>query len=374
MKILQINDYSVELGGAETHFKWLCELLKEKENKVACFYPAERYQVLGKKGMLGELKDTLQNFHPRIVHVHSLDHKYLPILDLIDSLGFPMIHTVHDHKIICLNGSMFARGGICDQCRGGKFYQAAFKGCVNFPLAFSTYFNRTWLKRNPYNLIRLFISPSQYLKETLKEWGFEGKVAQLYNFLPSTQYQPTDPAKQNTLIFAGRLSPMKGLDTLLSAVKELPFKLLILGEGEMKSGIKRRIESGELKNVKFLGHLSGKAYRDTLSKAGVVVVPSPCPENSPLVIAEAFALGIPVIGSSLGGIPELQAGGERGLTFQPGNENELKQKILFLMENPGAREKLGKAAREFALEHFNPDSYYSRIMEFYNDAGGSDQP
>jgi glycosyltransferase involved in cell wall biosynthesis len=302
-----------------------------------------------------------------MVHIHGIDHKYLAVFELLNSHSLPLVQTLHDHRNICLNGSMYAKGKVCERCRDGKYYHATLQGCVNIGLALSTYFRRTVLRQNPFSSVRLFISPSLYLRDKLKEWGVTTRIEHLYNFISLDEYACSSHRNMKTVIFAGRLTPLKGIDMLLEVMKGLPYTLRVLGNGPLLDTLKEQRQSGVLANVELEGHLQGARYRESLSNAAVMVVPSICPENSPIVIAEAFAMGIPVIGSHLGGIPELVGNEERGMTFDAGSVNDLRQKLLFLLEHPELGEKMGEAARRFACAHFSPSAYCDRIISLYHE-------
>jgi len=335
--------------------------LEQRGIETAAFYPGEAGGVSPSEKTL---KEIITAFKPQLVHLHSLDHKYLPLLDLLSRAGIPLIQTLHDHRLVCLSGSLFSRKRLCRLCRGGKFYRAALEGCVNWPLAWETYFKRTLLGKNPYRAVKLFISPSVYLQKEMQSWGVKIPIKQLYNFLPPEAYQEKLNPQSRTLVFSGRLSPLKGIDILLEAVKDLPYRLKILGEGELRGEIAAKIQLPGWQGVKLSGQKSGESYRLELADSALMVLPSICPENSPMVIAEAMALGLPVLGSDLGGIPELLEQ-ERGMVFTPGNADELRKKIVTLMENPELREKMGEKSRTFAQEHFAPDIFFRKLLEFY---------
>jgi len=121
--------------------------------------------------------------------------------------------------------------------------------------------------------------------------------------------------------------------------------------------------------VRFLGYRRGKALTAEISSALAVVVPSEWYENNPLSIIEAFAMGKPVIGARIGGIPELVRDGERGYTFESGNAEDLRSQIRRLLKEPEKVVAMGRQARRFAEENHNPEKYYNRLMDIYRMAG-----
>ena len=96
-----------------------------------------------------------------------------------------------------------------------------------------------------------------------------------------------------------------------------------------------------------------------------VVVPSECYENNPRSVIEAFALGKPVLGSNIGGIPELVKDGKTGLTFEVGNVEDLRTKIKYLLNNSDKIVEMGKNARKFVEVELNEEKYYNKLFSIY---------
>jgi len=141
---------------------------------------------------------------------------------------------------------------------------------------------------------------------------------------------------------------------------------LIVGEGPQEKELKTFVLNNKLNNVEFIGLKRGGELKSLVSNAKFVVVPSEWYENSPLVIYESFALGKPVIGSNIGGIPELIDDNVNGLIFEPGNSDELADKINFLLDRPKLITDYGKRAREKAEKDFSPEPHYEKMLEKYH--------
>jgi len=348
------------IGGAESHFQALGNLLQNRGHETAFYYPAE---IEGWRNKTARLQQIIVEFKPQIVHLHSLDHKHLQLFKLFSAHNIPMIQTLHDHRMICLSGSLFSKH-LCRLCRGGKYYRSALQGCVNWQLGWSTYLSRTVLKENPYARVKLFLTPSNYLKNELRDWGVTSRLEHLENFIRLSDYREIINPESKDLIFSGRLSPLKGIDTLLDAVKGLPYHVKILGDGVLKPRLDELIKTGDYQNISLVGFKTGEAYRQELADSALMIVPSPCPENSPQVIAEAMALGLPVLGSNLGGIPELLDDG-KGMVFEPGDSADLRGKIITLMENRELRLKMSGSCRTFAGNNFSEEKYYTKLLSYY---------
>ena len=121
-------------------------------------------------------------------------------------------------------------------------------------------------------------------------------------------------------------------------------------------------------NVTFAGWLNRAQLVGFYRNARFSVAPSVCFETFGLVGAEAMSYGLPVIASKIGGLPEIVEDGVTGLLFEPGNAEELADKMKLLWDNPDLCRQMGQAGREKAMREYNEDVYYERLMAAYQRA------
>jgi Glycosyltransferase len=201
--------------------------------------------------------------------------------------------------------------------------------------------------------------------------GFDKRVVHLPNFIDMEKFRGSQNNSDNetSIVYLGRLSSEKGLLTLLKAVKILNDKikiaLNIIGEGPIRGELEKKAKAEGMDNVRFHGYMKGEKLYDELRKNQVVIIPSEWYENNPISVLEAFALGKPVIGSRIGGIPELVRDGETGYTFEPGNAGDLCDKVMMLLSDDTTRNIMGQNARKFVVTKFNPEKHYQELMEIY---------
>jgi glycosyltransferase involved in cell wall biosynthesis len=155
--------------------------------------------------------------------------------------------------------------------------------------------------------------------------------------------------------------------TLLNAWKNFPdLQLKIVGGGELEKDVKQYIDEHKMSNVELMGYLSGDTLFDVVKRSKFIFVPSEWYENNPMNVIESFALGKPVIGARIGGIPELVKEGHNGYLFESRNLDDLTKAIKkaeSVLDNDYAG--LGNSARTFAEEHFNETKYYHELMRVY---------
>jgi len=167
-------------------------------------------------------------------------------------------------------------------------------------------------------------------------------------------------------IYFGRLSPEKGIETLLKAFKAIPSaKLTIAGDGPLLDNVLKC--SKKYKNINYIGFKNKKELMGILSSAKFTVVPSICYENNPLSIVESFSNSVPVIGSDFGGISELIDQNINGYLFKVGDSNSLMVAIRKAINiHPKSYEKMKSNCLKFAKTNFDSKYHYRRLISVYN--------
>jgi glycosyltransferase involved in cell wall biosynthesis len=169
--------------------------------------------------------------------------------------------------------------------------------------------------------------------------------------------------------FVGRLSPDKGLRTLIAAWKQLPdIPLVIAGDGPIRAELEAEVLRAGLTQVTFKGHLRKPDTLATIRGARFLVFPSEWPEGFPLTIAESFACGVPVLSSDIGGLPEIVTSGRTGLLFRTGDPVHLAQTALRAWNNIETTAALGRDARAEYLSLYTAERNYRQLMDIYEHA------
>ena len=218
---------------------------------------------------------------------------------------------------------------------------------------------------NIYNKIDHIITPSIFYEKELKKDGIKN-VTGLHNFILLEDYQ-VETQDEGYLLYIGRLSKEKGIFDLVKAMKDNKEKLLIAGSGPENKKVDKLIKEEKLtKRVKLLGQLKPTEVKEYVRKAHVVVVPSVWYENCPYSVLETIAIGKPIIGADIGGIPELVIDGENGLLFESGNSKDLSKKISELYSNKKLYKKFCENSKKISKQ-YDKNKYYENLMKIYND-------
>lgn len=309
---------------------------------------------------------------PDIAHLHIFQHQISPsILYALKNRKIPIVYTAHDLKCVCGNYKFFSNGSICEKCIHSNHIHCLLNKCVKGSYAksfISTLEMFTHRVMRAYDLIDVIITPSMFYREKFIEAGFnKEKVIYLPNFLDYSVFEPNYNNK-NYFIYLGRLSNEKGIITTLEAVSRLSSSavLKIIGTGPMEDEIKSFIASNKLeRKVEVLGYKSGKELGNLIRDAMFGIIPSEWYENAPYSLLEMMAYGKPVIGSDIGGIPELIENGKTGLIFKTGDADDLSEKVSCLLDNKELLYTFGINARKKLELEFNSSIHYEKLIDIY---------
>ncbi len=406
--------YGSKLGGSSTVFFDTIGLLKENKHQVSVFsmqhqgnlpsrfsrYFAKNFDFNNKNSFFQKLTGGLKSLYnrdaqrrigklinaeqPQVAHLHNIYHYLTPsIIHELKKKQIPVVLTLHAYKEICPNYKLLNKGGICQKCQGGKYYNCFLNKCLKDSRAISLLataeaYLHQWLKS--YQKVDLMIAPSKFIKNKYIEFGFPAdKIRVLPNFISQQKLAEMKTAKASLdygkfFLYFGRLSQEKGVANLIKAVNSLKakqqvgdYKLLIVGEGEERANLEQLVKKCNLqKEVLFLGARSGSELWGILKSANFVVVPSIWYENAPLAVTEAQFLQKPVLVSNLGGLPELVINNETGLVFDakkfPSLEENLRKMINF---STAELEIMGKKAEKFARKLNDSDRHYQELCQIY---------
>ena len=316
----------------------------------------------------------LKKIKPDLVHLNNFAHQIGPaVLDEIKKHGIPTVMTMRDYKMVCPTYSMLCSGKICEKCKNGRFYHCGINRCTKGSL-FKSMVNvvEMYLHHRVlhiYDKIDHYISPSRFLKNKVGEMGLKGEVAYLPNCVDVGGFEPGYEWQERSIVYVGRLSHEKGVKTLIDAVKSFKgVRLKIIGDGPLKADLEEKVKNENIGNVVFLGYRTGQDLHDQIRNSMFLAIPSEWYENNPRTVIEAFALGKPVVGARIGGIPELVRDWENGLTHTSGDVNDLREKINLMLDNSDKIPEMGKAAREYVEQELNSETHYERLMEIYGRA------
>ncbi len=306
--------------------------------------------------MVEVFQESLKNIQPDIVHINHLSHLTVSIIDIVKESQIPIIFTLHDFWMMCIRGQLIrdddtlCTNPIIDRCKicNMKYFTSEIQ--VNHEIQ---HWIQTLSRVN--HKIDLFIAPSKFLRRIYINYGIpEDKILYMdYGFDKSliTGVKKRYSSKIR-FGFLGRIIPVKGISLLIDAFNQIdPFKAVLNIYGRIPNSLPFLKERSCNSAINFEGSYNYKNINNILSNIDILVVPSIWYENSPLVIHEAFLAKIPVITSDLGGMAELVSDGKNGLLFEPGNVEDLANKMNVFIKNPDL------------IKRFSQETYVRSIQE-----------
>jgi glycosyltransferase involved in cell wall biosynthesis len=305
-----------------------------------------------------ELSRLVREVEPDVVHVQQLpDGGLLPLIQQ----HCPLVFDVHNY-IGCPSGAAYFRkpGDECGRAHGtGCVPRWLLRGCahVRDPRDLPDKYARSGRLVRAVRRADVVVAHSAYLARHLRANGVDQPVHVPLFVAGRTPTPAPDPPR---VLFAGRITAVKGVGTLIKAAAAVDAEFVICGDGWWEPKARRLAEKhGVADRVMFHGWLGGDGLAAAYDSAAIVVVPSHWPEPFGLVGLEAMAHGRPVVASATGGIPEWLADGETGLLVRPGDPRALADALQTLIRDPQARERMGasgaeRVAREFSEEHYIP--------------------
>ncbi len=407
MRILFCNKYNYAFSGTEVYLFELMDLLRSRGHEVALFSMAhgpkefcgtdshltpwvdfkvghtlwEKVRLAGHAIYSTEarhqLRKIIAEFHPDVAHVRNIYHHLSPsILFELRAQHVPVLYHLNDFKLVCPTYNLLAHGHVCEKCHGGNFFHVITSQCYDGPvgaslvLAAEAYVHKCL--RTYQTCVTKIITPSHFARRKLLENGWKDDRMEVLPHFHRLPERASNPAgEQTAILYFGRLSPEKGLVSLLRAMRLLPsIPLQIVGTGPQQPELERIAAELKLSNVQFLGYAQHQSLQQLLAEARFTVMPSLAYETFGKSILESYAAARPVIASDLGSRRELVTHGETGLLYTADDPVHLAASIEFLYTQPGLAREMGQAGYELAKERHSPELHYAALMRIYGELVG----
>lgn len=397
MRILMINKFLYPNGGSETYIFKLGDYLKSQGHEVQYFgmehegrcvgnavnayttdmdfhggsklskltYPIKTiYSSEARK----KLRLVLDDFKPQVLHINNFNYQLTPsiILEIQkwrkEGNDCRIVFTAHDYQLVCPNHMCNNpnTGENCEKCLGGHFFNCLKGKCIHSSTAKSAIGTMEavfWKLNGAYKYIDKIICCSDFMKSKMDSNPiFASKTVAMHNFVDEAEKK--DTKKKNYALYFGRFSKEKGIDTLINVCKSLPdVQFVFAGTGPLEDEIKN------ISNIKNVGFQQGQALETLIREAKFSIYPSEWYENCPFSVMESQMYGTPVIGSKIGGIPELIEDGKTGELFESGNAQALKSKIQKLWSDDNLTDRYTQNCKNIKFD--NIEEYTQKLLKIY---------
>lgn len=329
-------------------------------------------QFAGSPDIRHRVQDALKEFRPDIVHVHN----WFPTISAsifrqCKSAGVPVVHTIHNYRLLCAGATLFRDGQVCEDCIGTSFRTAGIRhrcyrdsglGTAAATLGMVAH----WAMGTWHHSVDRFIALTEFSRQKLVEGGLpKDKIAVKPNFVdPAPEPGPGDGGY---FLYVGRLTEEKGLRVLLDCWTKAPGlpPLWIAGEGPLREEVQNAAVTAS--NVHWLGMKSSEEVLFLMKHAKATLCPSLWYEGMPRVVIESLAVGTPVVASKIGGYPEMIVDGGSGALFASGDAGALLNCIREL-ENRAAWRNMRSEARLRFLAEYTGEKNFSVLLNIYRNA------
>ena len=374
------NSYQFR-GGEDESYESEVRMLRSNGHSVETIQMD--YAQVNTKGKIQVALESLwsrpsYNLVDRMLHEREFDvlhvQNFFPLLSpsvyyAAKKNGVAVVQTLRNYRLLCPGVFFYRDGGVCEDCIDKVFkYPGILHGCyrgsrvATAAVAAMTAFHTmkgTWL-----NAVDIYIALTRFVRDKFIEAGFpEKKLVVKSNFVYP------DPGCGNGqgdyALFVGRLSPEKGLDTLLRAWGQLDrkWKLKIVGDGPMADDVRAFCAANA--SVDWVGPKSRAETAEMMGNARVLVFPSQWYETFGRVAMESFAAGTPVIASRLGAMAEVCENGQAGMLFETGNAADLAEKLRWVFDHPAEAKAMRPIARQVFETKYTMPPNYRVLIETY---------
>lgn len=403
MKILMVNKFLHPNGGSETYIFNLGNELIRQGHEVQYFGMEHEKRIVGNSlelytdnmdfhtGKLQKLlypfkiiysteasrkmMQILKDFQPDVVHLNNINFQLTPsIIQAVKNYRkqlkckVKIVATAHDYQWVCPNHMLMIPSSkqLCFACEGGKYGNCTKNKCIHNSMIKSllgTIEAKFYQWNGIYKQIDTVICPSDFLNRKLStNKAFKNRTVTMHNFLIPQEMKEenqTIELPEKYVVYFGRFAEEKGINELLSIIKELQhIQFVFAGSGPLEEEVNRT------ENIVNLGFQTGDSLKNIISNAEFFVFPSKWYENCPFAVMESQMYGTPVVASDLGGTKELVQDKVTGELYPGEDSNTLKKLIERLWEEKDTLEKYKSNCKN--LPFLDVTQYCNKLLEIYN--------
>lgn len=314
-----------------------------------------------------EVLSSARRFRPDVIHVHNTWFALSPaIFPTLKAAGFPVVVTIHNYRLACVNALLYRDGRPCMDCVGRLPWPGVLHRCYRgsamqsgvVAVTIATHrLRRTW----EHDLDRIIVL-TRFVADILARSGIPERLMVVKpNVASDPGPRVGPPSTGDAILYVGRLTQEKGIMDLISAWRraERPGReLLVIGDGPLLDDVRATAGAG----IRLLGRLPSDRVRGLMLEARALVLPSRWYEGMPMVLLEAMAAGLPVVVPDHGDMIEIAGSG--GISFRALDVDSLAN-ALDLLEDNDLADRRGDSSRAHFLDRFAPINGAARLAEIY---------
>ena len=313
----------------------------------------------------------LRSFKPNVLHVHNLFPRLSPAVYYAAAQAqVPVVQTLHNYRLVCVAGSLFREGTPCEDCLAEhSFVPGVRHSCYRGSRAGSAVVGTgtaihqilgTWSQR-----VHRYITLTEFATDIIAGARIpRSRISLKPNFSKDVGI---GNGSGDFALFVGRLSEDKGIEFLIQAdlLGHISLPIAVVGVGPLGTRL-REACSRPGSRLTWLGRKSKDEVRTLMKSARVLVLPSLWYEGFPMVAVEALSLGLPILASRIGGLPEIIEDAVSGILFTPGDIQSFAAALLLFTCNRERELEMRSAARRRFLERYTEQLNYDLLIRIYD--------
>jgi glycosyltransferase involved in cell wall biosynthesis len=377
MRVLLAHNRYRSPGGEERHVELLLDSLAKAGVEARLFEvtsppdPSLKQRVELGLGLTyrpsgaRRIRRVLLDWRPDIVHFHNVFPVLTPAaMREAKRAGAAVALTIHNYRFACPGGTLLRRGEIHEDCIDGSSLLCGLRnprGVWHESVAYGVAIELHRRLRFLHRWVDAFVAPGSFVIDLLVRAGYpRDRIHVIRPAMPSVAAAAT---KERFALYVGRLSPEKGVRTLLRASALAPeIRLVMVSTGPLADEVRAAAERG---SIEYRGYVSDEEVKRLRARALYTVVPSECYEVAPLGVLESFAAGTAVVASDLGGMAEVIRDGVSGLLVPPKDPAALGAAIRTLWNEPEQAERMGAEALAFAKAELEVANQATKMIALY---------
>lgn len=381
MKVLAVHNRYQQPGGEDQVFLAETALLESYGHRVVC-YTTHNDRVAGMNRLTlasntlwnssayRELRALIRQERPQVAHFHNT-------FPLVSPAGYyaaraeevPVVQTLHNYRLLCPNALFFRDGGVCEDCLGKAvpwpgIVHKCYRGSRMASGVVATMLTAHRVLRTWTEMVDVYVALTEFARRKFVEGGLPAESTVVK---PNFVYPDPGPGegRGGYALFVGRLSPEKGVGTLLDAYRRLDERspLKVVGGGPLTESVVEA--ASRYPHIEYLGYRSPEEVHALMKEASMLVFPSEWYEGFSRVVAEAFATATPIVAADIGASTELVEHGRTGLRFPPGDAGALATQVEWFFSHPEEHARMRRAVRAEYEAKYTAQRNYQMLLEIY---------